>query len=620
MNIRLKLIFLILIVTLAFLSSFTIYFIITNPIVKIENEQQSLETLLSALNSMALEVTKIDKDPINTQMKIINEKVVLLKEEFDKIKGLKVLPKSNLRVQASLSSIENLQTLIYMQIEDLQNKVNSLSNDAEDLFGSSENISVLDFYEYYVKKGREKISQETIHFNIKFLYSQITVVIKNIGYSVKTVEEQFNVIRNEIARIRYNSLLITIIIIAIIVAAALIFSFNISLNISKSVQTIDGNILLLKGGDLTAYFKIKSRDDLGRLSNNLNTFLTGLSSAIDEIKNISQQNFEVKEDLLNVANQTSTSLTEIAANIEAIKKEISILDDNIHISSSSSENIFKSIDTLNNQLMEQNSMVEETSSSVAEMITSIDNVAKITNNRKSSTDHLVKTAKDGGEKLSDTVNIIAEINQSLDNIRGTTEIIQKIAVQTNLLAMNAAIEAAHAGEAGHGFSVVAQEIRNLSEATTVQSKQISVNLKKIIERIEKASKSSEITNDAYNQIHQEINEVNTSFLEIYNSMNELMIGGKQILEAMEHLREVSIHVKDASKEISSNSTETLDSIVRVKDISSSVRTNILDISSEIGEISNATNKANNLTEKLSHIIENLNKQVSHFKTKEEKSK
>lgn len=621
MNIRLKLIFLIVIVTAAFLFSFTLYFIIINPIAKIEKEQQSLETLLSALNSMALEVTKIDRNPINPQMKTINEKIELLKLEFEKIKELKVLPKSNLKIQASLSSIENLQSFIYMQIDDLRGKADSLSKNAEILFGSSENISVLDFYEYYIKNGREKISQENIHFNIKFLYSQIEVVIKNIGYSINTVEEQFNIIRNEIVRIRQNSLLITLIIIIVIITASLLFSLIISLNISKSIQIIDGNILLLKSGDLTAYFKVKSKDDLGRLSNNLNTFLTSLSFAIDEIKNVSYQNIEIKEDLLKVTGQTSTSLTEMVSNIEEIKKEINILDDNIRTSSTSSENIFKSIDNLNNQLLEQNSMVEETSSAVAQMITSIDNVANITNTRKSSTDHLVKTAKNGGEKLSDTVNIIDEINHNLDNIRGTTEIIQKIAAQTNMLAMNAAIEAAHAGEAGHGFSVVAQEIRNLSEATSVQSKQINLNLKKIIERIEKASKSSALTNDAYEQIYQEINEVNTSFLEIYNSMNELKIGGKQILEAMEHLRDVSIYVKDASKEISSNSTETLDSIVSVKDISSSVRTNILDISSEVGEISNATNKANNLSEKISYIIENLNKQISHFKTriKEEKS-
>jgi methyl-accepting chemotaxis protein len=318
-----------------------------------------------------------------------------------------------------------------------------------------------------------------------------------------------------------------------------------------------------------------------------------------------------------MTSQSSASLLEMEASIKSIKNQIDILDDKIHTSSGNSEKVFQNIGLLNEQLLTQSSMVEETSSAITQMSRAIESVTKITENRKGSIERLMETAKTGGQKLSATVDIVGEVYHSLDSITEVAEIIRQIAAQTNLLAFNAEIEASNAGEAGRGFSVVAQEIRNLAEATDAQSKQISTDLKHIMQTIAGASMSSTQTFIAFQEIDKEINELHSSLAAIFGNMNELQSGTKHVLDAMMKLSEVSMHVKEASTEINSNSAQTADSMEAIKTISCTVHTGINEISTGISEISHATAAIVTLMEKISQAGINLNEQVNLFKTEQQ---
>ena len=144
--------------------------------------------------------------------------------------------------------------------------------------------------------------------------------------------------------------------------------------------------------------------------------------------------------------------------------------------------------------------VEESTASVNEMIASLKNLDKMTNARRESASRLVETAKNGGEKLSNTVEVVRNINNSIGSISDMIKIIDGIAAQTNLLAMNAAIEAAHAGDAGRGFAVVADEIRSLAETTSNNSQEIGSIIRDVMEKIHIAAESSEDTIQAFQDI------------------------------------------------------------------------------------------------------------------------
>jgi len=195
-----------------------------------------------------------------------------------------------------------------------------------------------------------------------------------------------------------------------------------------------------------------------------------------------------------------------------------------------------------------------------------------------------------------------------------SDIIKNISDQTNLLAMNAAIEAAHAGDAGKGFAVVADEIRKLAEESALNSRDISSNLDEITQKIITASVSGVSTREAFTEINERIKNVSHALLQVSSSTTELDTGGSQILEAMENLKEISLTVKDKSsdmKDISSNVTELSNNI---SDISKSVTEAISGVYIGFNDVTNSMVSLNDVSDRVEAVSKEINQEVLKFKT------
>ncbi|OQY40259.1 MAG: hypothetical protein B6229_02135 [Spirochaetaceae bacterium 4572_7] len=302
-------------------------------------------------------------------------------------------------------------------------------------------------------------------------------------------------------------------------------------------------------GDLTLNIDVQSRDEVGLVAESFNSFVQKLRMIIANIKNISEKSIEVKNSLNDSAEETSSALVEINSNVDSIKNQIGKLDKFVLQTSSGVSSITSGLTSLNGLIVEQSTAVEESSAAVNQMVASLDNVAKITDLKKESTNSLVKTVKAGGDKLQDTTAIVEEIYGSIGHVAEMVEIINGIVSQTNLLAMNAAIEAAHAGDAGKGFAVVADEIRKLAETSGGNSQEIASVLTNMMDRIKDASNSAKETQLSFKEIDIEVKSVSSAFSEISTSTEELSSGGQEILTAMNLLNDVSSQVRDQSADM-----------------------------------------------------------------------
>ncbi|MDR0622830.1 MAG: methyl-accepting chemotaxis protein [Treponema sp.] len=201
------------------------------------------------------------------------------------------------------------------------------------------------------------------------------------------------------------------------------------------------------------------------------------------------------------------------------------------------------INDLNDQIIRQASAIEESSAAIEEMMATINNTAALAQKRQTAIQELVDNVEQGRVSMRETIDAVGGISRGVEGVGATIKVISNIAANTNLLSMNAAIEAAHAGDAGMGFAVVAGEIRRLSETTRENSRNIAITLTDIIDGIKTTTARSSATDTLISAMAEEINSFAVTMTELINSLGELAIGSREITTALIQLREHAEAIK-----------------------------------------------------------------------------
>ncbi len=299
-------------------------------------------------------------------------------------------------------------------------------------------------------------------------------------------------------------------------------------------------------GDLSRRLDIRSRDEVGRISSNFNRLVEKLSLIVRNLKEVASKGSMIGSELASSSEELSATVEQIARTIDAMSAKVASQSDEMKRANVDVREIKNAIERLNALIGEQSATVEESSASIEEIVASIKNIASVTELKKAVSDKLVALAVEGEQGMDSTVAEIDEISKSAETIFELVGMIDTIAAQTNLLAMNASIEAAHAGEAGKGFSVVADEIRKLAETTVENSKDISDSLKTIVEKIQKTQDTSKTTGRAIREIIAGISDVSAGMNETLAGMRELSVGSAGITESLAGLVRISGEVRTNS--------------------------------------------------------------------------
>lgn len=408
--------------------------------------------------------------------------------------------------------------------------------------------------------------------------------------------------------------LVTVTVILVIALLA-IFIFIIWYRLIKPLNEVGSAMRNLASGeaDLTIRLPVKGNDEFAGISQNVNTFIIMLQTIIEELSHAQASLTEIGQSLGANAQQSASATAEIMANIQGVRKQSENQSEAVSNTTGVLAKSSGSVEKLGDLVESQSAGITESSAAIEEMLGNISSVSNSVRRMADSFNELGATVSDGKNKLANVDGKVNEIAEQSKMLIQANQIISQIASETNLLAMNAAIEAAHAGKAGEGFSVVANEIRKLAETSSTQSKNINAELKQISTSIKDVVSLSKDSQSAFGQIVTHLDSTDSIIREIDNAMSEQENASRQIFSALSDMRNQAGEVSEMSRVVSDGIIAVSKDMDSVSQISSIILGSMDEMTAGAKEISTASQSVADLASQTRSNINVMQDKLGKFK-------
>ncbi len=405
----------------------------------------------------------------------------------------------------------------------------------------------------------------------------------------------------------------------IVFLVSILLGVTISIVIGRSLKPLASAAVEVEGmssgnADLSVRLQeLNSGNEISHVISGINRFIGKLQKIIKNIKDSKDKLTQVDQSLQQASKDTAGAIGEILNNLENVNGQIDNQTNNVNETVSAVNQIASNIEALEKMISNQAVGVNQASTAIEEMVANIGAVNTSVDKMVSSFTSLEANVQSGTAEQADVGKKIAVIETQSQMLQDANKAIASIASQTNLLAMNAAIEAAHAGEAGAGFSVVADEIRKLSETSSAQSKTIGDELKKILGSIRQVVEASLTATKTFEEVSSNIQHTNQMVYQIKSAMEEQTAGSKQIIDVLHTMNDSTNEVRIASNEMSAGNKAVLNGVHNLQTSTMVMRDQMTQMQANADKISDTGTALSAITDRVTETIQKIGTEIDQFK-------
>lgn len=397
----------------------------------------------------------------------------------------------------------------------------------------------------------------------------------------------------------------------LVILISLILAFRMVKPLNSTAKTLKD--IASGNGDLTYRVEILGHDEISSVGNYVNDFISSQHTMISKIREQGEKLQQVSQNLANHTENISNQVSAIANGVSDLNFQTEEQSASVTETSATIKEISQNIENLAKMIETQTEALSESSAAIQQMVASFESISTNLYKAGKSFDNLQKSSREGKQSIGNVQELVSQVSAESEHLVETNEIINSIASQTNLLAMNAAIEAAHAGESGKGFSVVADEIRKLAEDSSSQSKGIEQALKSIVEKINTIVEASTTARTAFDSVAENINETTKLTGEIAVSMREQNEGSKKVIESLKSMESITVQIRDGSVEMNSGASMILKEMNRLASVSEKVSQTSRDIARATEQITEVVDSISETSSSNTEAADVLNELTGKFK-------
>ncbi|MDR3174659.1 MAG: methyl-accepting chemotaxis protein [Treponema sp.] len=447
-----------------------------------------------------------------------------------------------------------------------------------------------------------------IHFPLKD-FSDSRVGIVSMSLPMTSVQETVALINRVVVPLMFGGiaalLVVFFLLLRFIVLSPLKSTASVTASVSKNLSS--------READFTYQIPVKHRDEIGIITGSINGFISSLRSLMIQLKDAQASLREIGKNLGDRSEESVKANTRIMDAAMAIKGQTEGQTRSLERTNEVLRNAAGALEGLNILIADQNKAVAASSTSVEEMAKTIGAVQRAVQEMKNQFHSLVTVADSGKGQLEAVDKQIQAILSQSESLVGANRVIAQIAGRTNLLAMNAAIEAAHAGEAGRGFAVVAEEIRGLAENAQGQSQTIKQELSGIAKAVEDTVHISAKSQDAFRLVSEQISATE-SFIQRIDTAMEAQLGASgDIQKALELIKAASSRVETTSADMTGHMEDVKKEMDELTGIVKAIQQGIIGMGDSAREVNQAAEAVLGLAKDTHRNIQIMEGTIGSFK-------